>query len=431
VVAALGGLPLAAKLMLLRWLSASRRGGLSVAGEIRAGFDLAARATPVMAAALVITGCTSTAPGVGVKATDRQNADGVTVALLNPGKYPTEAVPLSVSPNESNGVLLEGQRMATNVVVPSEVDAQLLQLNAFNTGPAENPQALRAVIGRPRAEIAARHRFISGFSTARSTRGAELASAPDTSLVNAVMRFGDPGEGAAAAAEMAAAAPMPRPTRIPRYPDAAASGYDMPGGVIEEAFTAHGPYVLYQWVQTIRPPDVATEMIAKTIDLQGPRIDQFVPTQSAQLAGLPVDQTGLLAHTLPASPDTVAPGVYSPKAAVHFEIDSVKSAAVFTAAGVEFLSLRGATMVYQAKDPDGASRVVDELSADEAEAGATPAEGVAGLPNAKCLSQAGGGRPMFDCYGRVGRYAFKVSSGQAPDARQQAAAQYLMLKDWR
>src|SRR5262249_22285528 len=161
----------------------------------------------------------------------------VTVALLNPGNYPTKAVPVSLTPNDTIGVILEGQRMATNVVVPSEVDATVLQLNAFNTGPVENAQALRADIRLPRAEIGARHGFIAGFSTARNTRGTERTSAANTSLVNAVMRFGDPGAAAAAAAQMAATDPMPRPTPIPRYPDAAASASAMPEGVIVEAFT--------------------------------------------------------------------------------------------------------------------------------------------------------------------------------------------------
>jgi hypothetical protein len=410
-------------------------GGRLLAGRMPRSF--AAREARLWAAALsmasvlVVIGCGSNVPGTAVKAADQQNADGVTVAMLNPGSYPTKAVPLRLTPSATTGAILEGQRMATNVVVPSEIDATLLRLGVFNTGPVNDPQALRADIGRARADIAATHRFIAGFSTSRSTEG---GSVPNTSVVNLVMRFAEPST-AAAAAEMAAAAPMWRPTPIPRYHEATASAFDMPQGVIVESFTPHGPYVLYQWVQTNKLAETAAELIAKTLDLQGPRIDQFVPTDPAQLAGLPVDPTALLTHTLPLPPDAATPavGVYSAQAAMHFQTDPVKSAFLFTAAGVESMSL-GLTMVYQAKDPTGAARVVDQLASDQAQGGATPTDGVSALPNAKCLDRGGDLQQTqfrFNCYAHAGRYAFNATSPQAQEARQQTAAQYLMLNGFR
>jgi hypothetical protein len=382
----------------------------------------------VMATALGLAGCGSTVTGMAVKATNQPQGDEVAVALLDTGNYPTKVVPVSLTPGATTGVILEGQRMAGTVVVPSEVDGSLRQLSALNTGPAENAQALRADIELRRANVAAAHRFVAGFSTSRTTEG---ESAPNTSLVHLVMRFPDPGTAAAASAEMAATDPLQRPTPIPRHPDAAASAFDMPHGVFVESFTPHGPYVLYQWLHTDKTLETATELIAKTLDLQGPRIDRFVPTDPSQLASLPVDPTGLLAHTLPSSPymATRAIGVYSAQAALHFESDPVKSAALFTAAGVESMALNH-TMVYQARDSAGAAYLVDQLAANEASAGARPAEGVAGLPNAKCLDQGADvqrGQLRFDCYAHAGRYAFKASSLEAQDAREQAAAQYLML----
>jgi hypothetical protein len=385
-----------------------------------------------VASALVVIGCGSTVSGRAVKAPDhpdRPNADGVTVAMLNPGRYPTTVVALSLTPSQTTGVILEGQRMANNVVVPSEVDAALLQLGAFNTGPVDSPQALRAEFGRARADIAATHGFVSGFSTSRSSGGVPV---PNTSLVNLVMRFADPRAAAAAAAEMTDAYPIRRPTPIPRHDDAAASAFDMPQGVIVESFTPRGSYVLYQWVQTDKPLPTAAALIAATLDLQGPRIDEFVPTDPAQLASLPVDPTGLMSHTLPnAATPTI--GVYSAPAALHFQGDPVKSAALFAAAAVESMSL-GLTMVYQARDPTGAARLVDQRAADEARAGATPIDGVAGLPNAKCLDHGGNLQQTqfrFGCYARAGRYAFNASSPVAQDARQQTAAQYLLLNGFR
>jgi hypothetical protein len=392
------------------------------------GGRLAARQTRLCAiataCALIAIGCGSTVSGTAVRATDQPNAGGVTVAMLDPGRYPTKAVALSLAPNHTTGVMLEGQRMASNVVVPSEVDTTLLQLGASNTGPVDNPQALRADVGRARADIAATHGFIAGFSTSRNSGGVPV---PNTSLVNLVMRFAAPSDAAAAAAQMSAAEPR-RPTPIPRHDDAAALAFDMPQGVIVESFTPHGPYVLYQWVQTNTPPETATALIAATLDLQEPQIDAFVPTDPAQLATLPIDPTGLVSHTLP-NAATPAIGVYSAPAALHFEGDPAKSAALFADAAVESMSL-GLTMVYQARDPAGAARVVDQLTANEAQAGATPIDGVAGLPNAKCLDRGGNlqqTQSRFGCYARAGRYAFNASSPEARDARQQTAAQYLLL----
>ena len=99
----------------------------------------------------------------------------------------------------------------------------------------------------------------------------------------------------------------------PRHPEAAASAFNMAQAAIVESFASQGLYVLYQWLQTNKPAETATELIGRTLDLQGPRIDQFVPTDPSRLASLSVDPNGLLAQTLPASPYAVTPdiGVYS------------------------------------------------------------------------------------------------------------------------
>ena len=64
---------------------------------------------------------------------DDDDAARVAFALLDPGSYPTTAVPLGVS-SDNTGVVLEGQRMADAVVVPSEVDGALREPRVFNTG---------------------------------------------------------------------------------------------------------------------------------------------------------------------------------------------------------------------------------------------------------------------------------------------------------
>lgn len=322
-----------------------------------------------MTAALVGVACESTVPGRAVDTTESHNAGGVNLALLDHGMYPTTAVPLSFSANGNAVVALEGQRMADAVVLPSEVDSALRQPRVFNTGAVENAQALQADIGLTRANILAAQGFLAGFSTARDSKGRAVT---DSSMVNLVMRFTDQDAASAAVAALAATTGNQKPTSIPRHPDTAASSFDMAHGVIVESFTPQRNYLLYQWTQTSRPIQVAAELVAKTLDLQVPRIERFAPTGPSHLGGSSADPTGLLAHTLPIPPGIVSPntGVYSGRAALHFQADPVDSATAFTAAGVEAVSFRGAT-VFKSRDAASAAALADQLSARDVAAGAT------------------------------------------------------------
>lgn len=385
----------------------------------------------VMTAALVCAACESTVAGRAVEVADSQNAGGVTLALLDPGGYPTTAVPLGFPADQNTAIVLEGQRMADAVVLPSEVDSALRQPRVFNTGVVENAQALRVDIGLTRANILAAHEFTAGFSTSRDTEGGAVA---DSSLVNLVMSFTDQDAASAAVAALAATTRNQKPTPIPRHPDAAASSFDMAHGVIVESFTPRRNYLLYQWARTSRPIQAAAELVAKTLDLQMPRMDGFAPSGPSRRAGLSADPTGLLTHTLPVPSRIVSPniGVYSQRAALHFQADPVDSAAAFTAAGVEAMSLRGA-MVFESRDAAAAANLADQLSARDVAAGATRIQGVAGLPKASCVD--GGvdtrrAQPRFHCFASAGGYAYETSSDEQEDARKQAAAQYLILRNY-
>ena len=321
--------------------------------------------------------------------------------------------------------------MADAVVLPSEVDGALRQPRVFNTGAVENAQALRADIGLARANILANQQFIAGFSTSRDTEGGTVA---DSSLVNLVMRFADRDAASAAVNALAGTTDTQKPVSIRRHPDAVASSFGMADGVIVESFTPYRNYLLYQWVRTSKPLRAAAEFVAKTLDLQVPRMAGFTATDPSRLTGLSADPTGLLAHTLPVGPGAVSPntGVYSPRAALHFQADPVESAALFTAAGVEAVSLRG-SVVFRSRDSEAAATLADQLSARDVAAGATQIQGVAGLPEARCVDggvDARRTRPRFRCFASAGGYAFETSSEEQNDARKQAAAQYLMLRDY-
>jgi hypothetical protein len=302
--------------------------------------------------------------------------------------------------------------MAANVVLPTDVDGSLRRLESANTGPVPDAQGLRADIRARRAGIAEANGFVAGFSSSRSTEGEPT---PTTSVVNLVMRFPDAGAASAAANEMAAAEPA-RPTAIAHHREAVALVVTMPRGFIVESFTPRGPYVLYQWVQTRRTLEEATGLVAAILDLQGPRIDAFTPTDPARLAELPIDPTGLMAHTLPP-----VVGVYSAPGALHFERDPVRAAELFSAAAVTAVALGRAT-VYQSESFSGATLLADRLPSS----GTTVADGITGVPNASCVDL-GASPSRYACYGTWGQYAFTTTSADLNDTRQQAAAQYLLL----
>lgn len=347
---------------------------------------------------------------LGVAGCSPVNGAAVTASPLDVGVYPTTAVAVSVRPGI--GTVLEGQRMAANVVLPTDVDNALRRLESATTGPVPDAQGLRAVIRARRAGIAQAHHFVAGFSSARSTEGEPT---PAASVVNLVLRFPDSGSAAAAASEMAAAEPA-RPVAIGHHRESLALVVMMPRGVIVESFTPRGPYVLYQWVQIRSTLDAATGLIAGILDLQGPRIDEFTPTDPGRLAELPIDPTGLLARTLPP-----AVGVYSAAGALHFERDPVRAAELFAAAPVTAVALGRAT-VYESESVSGATLLADKLPPG----GTTAADAIAGVPDAACVDL-GAGPSQYGCHGTSGRYMFTTTSADLQDARQQAAAQFLML----
>jgi hypothetical protein len=388
----------------------------------------------------MLAGCGSTVAGVAVKAPE--GADGVNVALLDTGNYATHAGhPFGTAGDPESGALLDAQRMAAFVIGPWQVDAALLTPTR-GTRVIFKANGLKNSIGPDALDVAAAHGFIEGFSSTRRQPGPKA----EKSLSNLIMRFPDPDSAAMAAKEMATKAlPGDFPRRsasLPRHPEAVASIYDFPdishcdacGGFAMDAYTAHGPYVLWQYATTKQGPEVAGELIAMTLDLQAPRIDEFVPTDVTKLPDLPIDPTGqLLARTLPPRGRNAPPegGVWQPLAWLHFDGDPIKTREEFTAAGVEAVATRGATVVYQAKNDNRAARLGDQTARDVG-AGARGKSTTAplGLPTATCID--GGPRApittfRFACVARANRYVFAAESEQEKDAKQQISAQYRIL----
>jgi predicted small secreted protein len=383
----------------------------------------------VVSVALLLTACSTTVGGSAVKESGAARGPTVDISKLDVGPYPTQpAQPLGVTGDPSRGVLVEAQRMANNVVGPWEVDAGLTKWFGFGATVLQNAADLANIGPEPFAAAAGRHGFINGFVSARTAEGQKI-------LLNAVLRFDDPGAAAAAATDFGDIAGKTgegvQRAQIPGHPDAQAASYTQTEGSSGKrwsavrAFSAHGQYVFMQLAQAVDAMDAATGLVAKTIDLQGPAIDQFRATDPSEFADISLDPTGLLARTLPV-PDKEATIIqnttYEQRGALHFQSDPSRSATLFSDTGTDLVAM-AKTNVYQTEDSEGAGRIVDGFFA-ELQPTSQPAKPVNNLPDSRCLQLED---QSFYCLGAADRYAIETTAESLLDAQQQVAAQYAML----
>ncbi|WKG00783.1 hypothetical protein [Mycolicibacterium sp. HK-90] len=360
------------------------------------------------------------------------NSDGAIVALLDPGNYPTKPVdPLGAA--GGRGHVVESQRMAEFLVLPGDVDTSITtqgNLNGLGTAlPLPTAALVDGFVTSDTQRILESHDYVAGFAAQRF--------GPTKAMTVMIARFPD-GQTAADAAHQMAAVPAPRGSRtplpIPRHPAALGTTFDADDGAYYvESYTAHGPYVLYQFVNSQESLTAAADLVAATLDLQAPRIDGFTPTDPAKLGELPLDPTGIYAATLRQESDAkdFTHGVYGPQGGLAYEGTTGSMGELYTETGVDTV-VRGATVVYQTKDAASARRFTEVLVEDaDDDTEFKPIPPVSGLPQSRCYDgTTGRGGPenkMFQCVASAGRYAFRVFSRQKLDVAQRTASQYLML----
>ena len=407
------------------------------------------RILPALAVAALAgaAGCSLSEAGTPVKAPGGPPPGSVDINLLGTGNLPTQpAPPLGAAGSPTQGALIDARRMANSVVGPWEVDPALVTPSPLRAMVLKDAAAVGLIEPAAVAAAAQAHNFINGFASDRLGLNQDLNQ---ERLMNAVLRFADPPSAAAAAADMAAkssAIQQTKPMPIPGHPDALASSYSFYGDdqhtLIAMSYTPHGAYVLCQKVQTTR--DAAVGLIARTLDLQTPLIDQFSPTDPSQFSNLPADPTGLLAHTMPAPtwPETPNPseltapanpkvGIYQPHAALHLSDDPPSTDAAMSTAGVQAVSYNQ-TVVYQARDPAAATQLAADLAdaALKLEPSAESSEGVDFLPSSRCLrSDRANGSSQFEyyCYAAAENFTIEAHGADATGTHQLLAAQYKML----
>ena len=379
--------------------------------------------------AALLSACSSSVGGSAVKSSAAPPVPKVDISKLDVGPYPTKpSQPLGVTGDPIRGALVESQRMANDVVGPWEVDPSVTSWFGFGATVLPNAIALAQIGPEQFASAAGGHGFINGFASARTAKDQKI-------LLNAVLRFPDPGAAAAAVSDFGDIAVKTgdgvQRAQIPGHADAQAATYIQTEAATGKkwsavrAFTAHGPYVFMQLAQAVDGTDPALGLVAKTIDLQGPAIDKFRATDPSEFADISLDPTGLLAKTLPVpakDATTVQNTTYEQRGALQFQTDPARSTKLFTDTGTDLVAM-AKTNVYQTKDAPSAGKIVDGFFA-ELQPTSQPAKPVNNLPGSRCLQLED---KSFYCLGTADKYTIETTSDTLLDAQQQVAAQYAML----
>ncbi len=395
------------------------------------------RAAAVLGAATVLlAGCTTVMDGAATRDPGFKPGE-VTRVLLQTGNYPV-APRTAPKPSVELATVVEAQRMAGFVIYPWEAYPTATDSDVLGTTVIRTPQALGIQLpGGVAPDIAQANGFINGFTTSRGTP----KDAPGKHMaVNViVMRFPGPDQANAALAALVAKQPPPEgstaahPIPIPGHPEATATAVMLDSGRPSvSSLSAHGAYVFDVFTQTDDTQEAAAATIGKALDLQGPRIDQFQPTDPAQFATMNPDPTGLLARSLPKKDAGVNDGVWTTAAMLHFsagsDLNGPKEATErFAKFGIDLI-VRGKSIYYRAKDAAAATGFADLVAKDFAD-GAEQKPAVPGFPAAKCFTvkDPGALEDRLQCVATADRYVITVFSKQSADAIQQISAQYLML----
>jgi hypothetical protein len=403
----------------------------------RVTFRGGATAAVAVVVAVGSAGCGTAMDGTATRPSTTPST--VDAAQLSVGNYPTTPRPaLGPAGNAERGSLLEAQRLANYVTGPWDVDPQLLTPVPFGIGPGSlaltGARSLSVFFSGEQNAAMNTTGFINGFGTARTL-------AKQRQLYNVVLRFTDPAAAVAAANSIAQTQiahpiklPPPIPTTsitIPGHPDAVATTHQFLDSdinatwTIVDSFTPHGPFVLMQRAQLIGPAEAAAALVAKTLDLQGPAIDTFTPTDPAQFATVPRDPSGLLARAIPAPTGAATPNsniTLDAHGALNFDAAPTVGATTLSAAGVD-VAVNAGDWIYRTRDAGAATAMVN-ANVTQLQADGPVNDTVPNLPGSHCQVAAD---HSVTCVAAADRYVFNVYAHTLKDAQQQAAAQYLML----
>jgi hypothetical protein len=344
--------------------------------------------------------------------------------------YPTTPQDIPEHPTtDASAATLEGRRLANYVLVPTFFDKAYTESGSLSTLAFKGPASLGVLFGdAPVETVADRLGMYAGFSTARSTKDGD-------ELVISVMVFPNAAAATKASKQLADAAKTKqadfRAATLKGYPEAHgwAGKYDSIDSRYLHTFLAHGPLVIYVWMSTtIKGDKYLHDVVPKVYDQQIALLKGYTPTPEAKLKEQKVDPEGLLARTLPNSPDngTVNDGWYQASGMLHFVVNPNDDKPIFDTAGIDLVTRDGST-VYRAKDATGAKYVVDGFVKESA--GYIPSfkdmSAPPGADYARCLQDSLAAQ--YYCVAQYGRYAVEISTSSEADMAQAVSAQGKLL----
>ncbi|WP_280312271.1 DUF7373 family lipoprotein [Nocardia abscessus] len=388
------------------------------------------------ACALVLAGVVAVAGGAcgDSEAGPEQSAPPVDLAQLDVGNYATQPRTLGTAKNPEQARMIEAERLANFVPLPSDIDPAFVSANPSIAKVFLEPKgSLGRIMDVSRFAEAAPD-FVSGFLSS-------AGSAPDnrgTDLVNAILIFPDEQKATAAAAALERvdfeANNRNTPVQIPKYP--AAHAHWQPTDQSIGSWFATGKFVIYTWVydyakvylEKVDLPQLLT-LVEKSLDTIVPAIGRFTPTPVDQLMTLPIDMDGMLNRALPRPREDSwidPPGAYTGQGALHFTTDSAEDRRIIEAAGVDRYATDG-TDLFRARDAAAAVQLREERGGLTKKFRAT--ESPKGLPAARCKEYIGNKTVVVRFYCSVShdRYTAFAWSHQLLDAQQRISAQYALL----
>ncbi|MCZ4521188.1 hypothetical protein O4220_21965 [Rhodococcus ruber] len=363
---------------------------------------------------------------------------------LDTGTFRTiPQAPFGSVTDEKQGRLVEGQRMAEFVVIPSEIDPKLVQSYSQTTGPFASAEATRkTVFTDGQADVLAAQNLVMGFGAGAGYRPDEPGVDPATrnGLAIRVMRFPDAGSAERAARGLIEQTYLPteysegaQPSAIDVLPNTLVSSKsDVDGLTSSDSFTARGDYVIdVEAHAPVGQEDWVARSIATTVDRQGTLIDTFPATPLDGFASLPIDVDKILVLTLEEDDenrDNSRRAVYGPRGAAHFSTDSTRMLEEFEQSNSDLQASNGTT-VYRSADAAGAGTMYEMLVKEYEEMGFAVSAGAPGVPDSTCLTQDTTVGVRTACLLHQDRYTaeFSVLEDETK-AHQMAAAQYSVLK---
>ncbi len=381
------------------------------------------RLAVVVAAGLLLAGCSSTVAGTPV-------ADPSGVPRPDTGSYATQ--PRTVDPmTERVQAAAEGFRMMATMPLAPDVDPSLRYGKAPHVGLLGS--GVKLLFGDGVAAALDGNEVGATTGATSKAPGAD-PSARGTEILPGLFRFKDEAAARAAVSNPAVLQPdtsaggdaaTKKPVTVPGYAEAKAYTRTVGSSTSSVALLPVGRFVAAFWTNG------SLDLAKKYFDLQVKALDGFVPTPVDKFSTLTRDHDDLLRYTLAEEKPTVFQATLPPRIIAAFSTDVTAAVKVFADAGVDYIANAGNT-VYRAKDSAGAKLLAEQSIADQRgfRAGATEAT-VKGVPGGRCLtypSYSGSKDTKTYCVVPVGRYLAEVQDTQQTRAYQAIGASYVILR---